>query len=210
MLLALTGLLAWREGYNTQHGPNGTIILKRLLAYTMKKIPFPLIGFILGIVAVFCLDKGLFTPWKLIGKPENSISQLLGANEETLYVSTETGSVYSYTYWKASSEPENLWKKVIDNNIKLEPNTNSSYFTSPPMLQRVKQKYQIAIYPLTEAGGVVKFYLFQDGNVWMWKQVSIGMGLPILLIEFSVMGLIIGVILHLIIRSLIKHVESFP
>lgn len=181
----------------------------------MKKILFPLIGFILCIVAVFCLDRGLFTPWKLIGRPENNISQLLGANEETLYVSTESGTVYSYTYWKAhswkdSSEPEIIWKKVMENNFKLEPNTTSSYFTSPPLLQQIKQKYQIEVHPTIETGGIVKFYLSQDGNVWLWKQVSVGMALPVLLIEFPFIGLIVGVILHFIVSSLIKHVESFP
>lgn len=155
---------------------------------------YPLIGLVIGIFFAYALEVGLFETWHSLGRPPEPISRIIGANENTVYVLTDTGKTFSFTYFQPGGALSNTWEEVNDNNYKIISNYHAGYFISLPPLFKTTQAYELNVHPLMEAGGQVKLALANDKTVWMWKHSSAGMAVYCLSI-FPGIGLGIGLLL---------------
>jgi hypothetical protein len=97
---------------------------------------FPFVGIVLGIVLAYSLEVGLMETWHSLGKPAEPISQIIGANETEVYVLSNSGKVYSFSYYQWGKTRKNDWVEVVQNDYKIVPESLTGYFISlPPLFQ---------------------------------------------------------------------------
>ena len=133
----------------------------------------PLLVIVLTILCEFIFNSGLTVPWKFVGKPSESISNIIGYDGFKLYVSTETGETYSLPYNQnfGDSIPSPVqWVKEKNVKIGLDPifEVRTEQFKSPPPPFKVKQIYKFA-FPEIEGSNLNKFALSDEGNLWFWS-----------------------------------------
>jgi hypothetical protein len=120
---------------------------------------------------------GLSVPWRLIGKPSENITKIIGVkfSENKLYVATSSGGINSLFiagYLAGVSLPVH-WINEGDPNILIDPVSNygGERFTPPPPPFKPIQIFEFGI-PATESTQDYRFALSADGNLWYWHHVS--------------------------------------
>jgi hypothetical protein len=136
----------------------------------------PLLLIFLTYVCILIFSYGWNVPWKLVGKPSENISKIIGYNFSVgkLYIFSNSGEMYSLQYYHYNDPvpPPSDWIKDNSYKKELDPVYASSYehiaFPSPPSLFKVKQIYQVEFLGV-ESTSVTKFALSEDGNLWYWR-----------------------------------------
>lgn len=147
--------------------------------------------------------KGVFVTWKLVGKPSETITEIIGLNFPKLYVSTTSGEMYALQL-KMNNDliffPDQ-WLKEGNYKKELEGNYSSyTGFTPLPLLFNVKQTYQFQ-FPQIEGNNLTKFALSEDGNLWIWSYAAGGY---LVLFLFILLGIeILAYIIALLLGAVI-------
>lgn len=170
----------------------------------------PLLVMGLEILCYSFYAKGMFVTWKLVGKPSETITEIIGLNFPKLYVTTTSGEMYSLQL-KMNNDlvffPDQ-WLKERNYKKELEGNYSSyTGFTPLPPLFNIKQTYQFQ-YPQIEGNNLTKFALSDDGNLWIWSYSAGGYLVLFLMILLGIeilayfIALLIGVVVKKNKRSL--------
>ncbi len=170
-----------------------TISMRKFSLWTL-----PFLGLVLGYVYAYLLFHGLLEIWHRVGKPEESIVQIVGVTDAgTLFVTTETGKVFSLGFTtdddKMTLSFPLVWNR--EDHFSGEPISpiqyyGADFFTLPPLFQ-VKQLYQMEYIYRVEGKGAVKFALDADGNLWMWEHQIAGLT-GLVLYYYPVIGFLAG------------------
>jgi hypothetical protein len=135
----------------------------------------PLLVILLTIIYPKVFFSGLTVPWRLVGKPSENISEIIGVkfSEGKMYVLTASGDTYSIhfnQYFYGSIPSPVQWIKEKDHNILTDPigNYGGEKFTPPPPPFKPMQIFEFGI-PATESTFDIRFALSEDGNLWYWS-----------------------------------------
>ena len=134
----------------------------------------PLLVIIFTLISMIVISSGVTVKWKLIGKPSESITKIIGVKytNRKLYVLTASGNTYSlyFKVYPASVPIPGQWNKENDDNISTDPvkDYGGKSFTPPPPPFKVKQIYKFEI-PATESSNETRYALSEDGNLWYWS-----------------------------------------
>lgn len=159
----------------------------------------PLFLILIEIFIVF-IGVGLFTPWRLVGKPSEDISKIIGVHQDKLYVSTDSGELFSLQIPGSSIGTHAVWNKEQEFPSGPQPPClgfvcvveGAPWTASPPLLIHIKQIYQFKVGG--EGGTLIyKFALSKDGNIWYWVR---GFGVDLVVPFYFI--LIIEVVVYLL------------
>ena len=174
----------------------------------------PLLLIVLTYLYGVIISNGLNVHWKLVGKPAENISKIIGYNVGKLYFYSDSGIMYSLPYYPWSDPDSATSNWVEDNSYKkeLDPIYDSRYkphkILSLPPPFRLKQIYQFD-YSETESTKAIKFALSDDGNLWYWS-VS-GSGLQgfffFLILAFEVLVYVCALFVFCVVFLLMKKVK---
>jgi len=138
----------------------------------------PLLVIVLTFLYMYVVGNGLNVPWKLVGKPSENISKIIGFNLGKLYVVTASGEMYflKCNYMGFPNPSPYQWGKDENYTKVLDPFYGSLPVppASPLLLFKVKQIYQF-VHAETESSAVIKFALSEDGNLWFWTVSGSGL-----------------------------------
>jgi hypothetical protein len=120
------------------------------------------------------LFSGLGVPWRLIGKPSENLTEIVGVNfsEKKLYVATASGASYSIFiggYLVGVSLPVE-WIFENDHKPLIDPvdNYGGERFTPPPPPFKPIQIFEFGV-PATEVTFDYRFAVSTDGDLWFWS-----------------------------------------
>lgn len=140
----------------------------------------PILVIVVSFLYLFVIYSGLNVPWKMVGKPSENISTILGFSSGKLFVETDSGEMYSidYYHYGYSIPSPDQWAKDKNYEKELDPIYGSNHvpytYATPPQSFNVKQVYQLE-FPATESFNVTLFVLSEDGNLWYWRNAAGGL-----------------------------------
>ena len=192
------------------------IRLKRLLWI------IPLLLIFLTIIYIRVTFSGLTEPWRLVGKPSESITRIVGVkfSEGKLYLISASRQIYSlyfhqFIYGSIPSPVQ--WMHENDKEISVDPvqNYGGDNFTPPPLSFKPIQIFEFGI-PAVESISDIRFATSEDGNLWYWSFAAgayqglfWGLVLAIEILAF-LLTLFIYLIVFLIKRkNRIKNIQNF-
>jgi hypothetical protein len=177
----------------------------------------PLLVIVLTFLYIYVIGNGLNVPWKLVGKPSENISKIIGFNPGKLYVETASGEMYflKCDYMGFLNPSPYQWGKDENYTKALDPfyRIRPAPPASPLPLFKVKQIYQF-VYAETDSFAVIKFALSEDGNLWFWTHGGGGLQGVLYILELAgeILLYIIALLINFVIflaKRIIRKIRSF-
>jgi len=178
----------------------------------------PILLIVLTYLYIIIVSNGLNVPWKIVGKPSENISKIIGYNlgVDKLYVYSVSGEMYSLPYYRYGDPiplPSN-WVKDKNYKKELDPIFENGYipisFLSLPPPFKVKQIYQFEFRQI-EGGSVTKFALSEDGNLWCWSVAGSGLQyfFYFLILAIEILAYIFALFVYFIIFLTKRAIRKF-
>ncbi len=135
-------------------------MIKFVLRIIALSILFAILGLVFGALMALILNPKSFVRWKSLGYPtEEVVSDIIGADETTVFVQTQSGKIYRCCWLQASE-----FTQVPSYN--LEYNDFPFEISRPP--GEATDGIEV-VHNYVEGVFTQKYILVQDGSVWLWE-----------------------------------------
>jgi len=188
---------------------------KKTAPYMRKRMKIkpwhlPFLGILIGILTALLFVESFTATWQYLGKPSDKVERIIGiSGGHRVYVVTESEEIFSLEYEKYLNGGNSSFIKAISNPVRSEAWNKEEFRTIEPdpygtpfmdffvwpVLFEYKQMYEMP-YLGIESGGLTRFALSENGNLWVWDFSQGGMAV-LAYVLFPAIGLIIGSILFL-------------
>jgi hypothetical protein len=153
-------------------------------------------GFTVGRLWAEAQNEGARANWQFLGSPPGSISRVVGADMESVYVEVASGQVYRGAR-ECGGGASGCWE--IATEIRQEPyfaissrcDTHFTMMEDPPA--EVVQCASVVTGGPSE-NWEAHYALLEDGNIWVWHYVMWNLEFPLLQVGFIVpcVGMVVG------------------
>jgi hypothetical protein len=153
------------------------VIRVALSAVVLLLLPF--LGFMLGNALSLAYSEGTFVNWHSLGKPDRTITNIIGGNPWTVWLEANDGQIYEGAIQECTSLVAGCWKESesIDTYYPSERGSECKSgfknIKSPPV-------GVIKCFSVIDLGaewyGETHYVLLMDGSVWYWKHSTSGLG----------------------------------
>jgi|SRR5688572_4034080 len=174
------------------------------------------VGFGIGNIGVALNNEGLFTSWKQLDSSQK-FEQIVDISFQTIWAQTSDEKLYSWKFYCNRNSDCNRWieaKDIPENtNFAYEQPVKKSDACRIPSFQFFREVpgnpiecAQIEFYGMENQTNA-SFVLLDDGKIWSWQFTSSMIVDLLVLVRFSLSGLILGITFFIIfmIRRKKKH-----